>query len=197
MRDVRVLVDPMVVFRDRLTAADAPSWWQPWIRALAIIGCAVSLFASGRLSAVLLLDGMVSALPLVGATMAGVAVAYRSFADAGSNTSMRRVLAASAVGMTPWLVWWWGVLVIGAVVPPISANVAFRALEVAALVPLVWCAWIDLSFFRVALGRLSHHAALALIVQRIVAWSATALYYVAMQARHELWPTLARWLTEP
>ena len=146
---------------------------------LLVIGCFVSIEASGRLSVRLILDGAVSFafVPLV--EIGSLALVART----------RRVAFGMAVDLffgsdVPWLLWIVAMIAFRAVESPLLAVAPPRPLfwaMVASILPVaVWTARLDLQLFRsvVAPGR----PVRALIVQRAVAWTGALTYFFGIAA---------------
>jgi len=143
---------------------------------LFVIGCFVSIEASGRFSVRLILDGAVSfafvpffeAVSL--ALVAGARAPGTGFAD-----SLDRFFATD----TPWLLWIVAMVAIRAVESPQTATATalplFDLLAASMLVPIVWTARADLRLFRSTIA--PARPVRALIVQRSVAWTCALAYF--------------------
>lgn len=154
-------------------------------------GCTVSMWASGRLSARLVIDGIVSFAFIPAFQILSLALVYRG--------RERTVPFAGAVdlffgGSTPWLLWLTAFIGLRAVQTPVQAtapNPATVLAILASLVPIVaWSAAIDLRFFRDVLRRPGRGAVRALILQRAIAWSCGIVYFFGFA----IWPLIVEWL---
>jgi hypothetical protein len=154
-------------------------------------GCTVSMWASGRLSARLVTDGIVSFAFIPAFQILSLALVYRR--------RERTVPFAGAVdrffvGNTPWLLWLTAFMGVRAVQTPVQATAPSPATVLsllASLVPVVvWSASIDLRFFRDVLKRPGRGAVRALILQRAIAWSCGTLYFFGFA----IWPLIVEWL---
>ena len=83
---------------------------------LLVLGCTVSLGASGRLTLRLITDGAVSFAFLPFFVVAGFAVVYFSRAD--RPLTFAGALDLFLTGLLPWLLWLLGLGIICSIVPP-------------------------------------------------------------------------------
>jgi len=173
---------------------------RPLLLAL-VLGCAVSLGASGRFALRLIADGMLSFAFIPLSALAGFALVYRlrqpglPFAEA-----VDRFFA----GNTPWL-WWWLAFMIAASVIPVQRHGEILApLLITSLIPIVFSVFIDTRFFRDVMGRNRGGARLDVALQRIVAWPAGIAYFIgyASSSRDffylfvEIRDEIAAWVTK-
>jgi hypothetical protein len=187
-----VLLSPATVFRD-LTPEPAGIWLmlrRPLLLALAC-GCVVSLWASGRLSARLVADGMVSFAFLPAFQLVALAAVYWR--------RPRRVSFAHAADLYfaangPWLLWLIAFATLRCLLTPTWASAAPAPLrwivELSLLPVAVWSAYIDLHFFGNVLPRPARSAARDLILHRAIGWTCTLGYFIGIAA----WATLVGWM---
>jgi hypothetical protein len=186
--EFKVLFDPAATFRE-LTKAQTAGLWvlcrRP-LRLLFVCGCVVSLWASGRLSARLIADGVVSFAFLPVFSLAALAVVYRR--------SPRRVSFAQAadlflVANAPWLLWLVAYAALRALESPMHAAAPPLALswmiELSLIVAAAWSAYVDLHFFREVLPHPAGSAR-ALILQRAIGWSCSVVYFFGIA----IWPEI-------
>jgi len=170
------------------------SWWiaarEP-IRLAFVLGCVVSLMASGRVSARLVLDGALSFafVPIV--EVAAFAVVYRRgtrpmpfvqaldrfFATNAAWLAILAGLAVIAVAQTPQQM------------APWTAPPKLWLLAAIGAGGITWSALADLRFFHNAFGRSRREAIGDTLVFRAVAWPLGTLYFFGFAA----WPLLIAW----
>jgi hypothetical protein len=149
---------------------------RPLLLAL-ILGFGISLIASGRFTARLIVDGALSFAFVPVCELAGFAVVYR--------TGRRSLPFAEAsdrffAGNTPWLWWLLGIMIAAAVLPVLQHGHLLPALLIASLVPIAFSVAFDLRFFREALGRTRGRARADVMLQRIISWSAATAYFIGL-----------------
>jgi hypothetical protein len=180
---------------DTLRAAAARTGNGAWVLLrrpmllLVFIGATVSLQASGRLSARLLLDGMVAFAFVPVFELISVAIVHR--------LNRGRMPISSAVDLffltnAPWLLWIVAFDILRAALTSAEAGgVIFAwhmAVPLSALLVAVWTTWIDRAYFREVLG--PARADRALVIQRAISWICIGGYFVG----HEVWELLAVWI---
>ena len=190
--ELRVLLDPATTFRE-LTQHQTAGFWvmlrRP-LRLLFVLGCVVSLWASGRLSVRLIGDGVVSfAFVPVFELAALAAVYYRR---------SRRVSFAHAadlffVANAPWLLWLTAFAILRCLQSSMQAfgppMPLVWAIELSLAPVAAWSAYIDLHFFREVLPRLGGAVGSAwgdLILQRAIGWTCTIGYFLGIA----IWPEI-------
>jgi hypothetical protein len=158
---------------------------------LFFIGCTVSMAASGRLTARLVVDGALSFafIPIIEA--AAFAVVYRRStrpipfphaADRFCETNgpwfvVLAACAAMAAVLTPQQMMKW-------TTPP-GLWIVIGTAAVAA----VWSGYLDVVFFRRIAGRTQAAAVIDALIFRAVAWPAAIVYFFG----YALWPSLVQW----
>jgi hypothetical protein len=140
-----------------------------------VLGCMVSLIASGRLALRLVADGTLNALIVPLAEIAALAVVCRH----KRTVSFSRIIDLSFAGHGPWLVWMILFSTMWAFLSPIQAF-SPRWQEVAhysVFVVLLWSGSIDFAFFRSVMQRTSAQAIGDLLLQRAIAWTLAILVF--------------------
>jgi hypothetical protein len=172
----------------------ARAWWtaarQPLLLAV-VMGCVVSLAASGRVAARLVLDGALSSAFVPAIEAGAFALVYRRstralpFAAALDRFFRTNApwlftmtaLAALTIAQTPRQTGLW-------IMPP-----RVWIVEAAAAVAIGWSVWLDVAFFRTALGRPREAAIGDALVFRAFAWTLGTAYFFGYAA----WPLLIEW----
>ena len=190
--ELRVLLDPAATFRELIQHQTAGLWvmLRRPLRLLFLVGCVVSLWASGRLSVRLIGDGVVSFAFVPVFELAALAAVY--------CRGSRRVSFAHAADLffganAPWLLWLTAFAMLRclqssmqAIAPPMPLAWATEL----SLVPVAaWSAYIDLHFFREVLPRPGGTAGSArgdLILQRAIGWTCTIGYFLGIA----IWPEI-------
>jgi hypothetical protein len=187
--EVRVLFDPAGTFRD-LTAHRTAGLWVLLRRPVQLVfvcGCVVSLWVSGRLSARLIADGVVSFAFVPAFQLAALAVVY--------SRRPRRVSFAQAadlffVANAPWVLWLTAFATLRCLEPPMQAaappTLLAWAIELSLVPTAAWSVYIDLHFFREVLAR-PGGSARDLILQRAIGWTCTIGYFLGLA----IWPEIA------
>jgi hypothetical protein len=185
--EILALLDPAAAFRE-LDAEPAAGVWtllrRPLLLAL-LFGCTVSLWASGRLTQRLVVDGMVSFAFVPVFEILSLAVVYRR---GPRRVPFARAVDGFFVGNAPWLLWLLAFSVLRCLQTPRQATALSPWLTLTLLLSLIpaasAAAYIDLRFFREVQPR---RAAGDLVLQRIISWTCILGYYVG----HELWELVA------
>ena len=188
--ETRALIGPVTTFQAVADEQTAGAWRflrRPLLQAL-FFGCTVSVQASGRVSARLVADGIVSFAFVPIFEILSFAVVYRR--------APRRVPFAQAVdlffvGNTPWLLWLLAFAAVRSLQTPQQSTALpdwwVLTLLLSVIPTASWSAYIDLQFFRTALPRQEGSAARDLILQRAISWTCILGWYVG----HELWEYVA------
>ncbi len=186
--ETRVLFSPAAVFRE-LSDDRRPGLWVLMRRPLSlalVLGCAVSIEASGRFTARLVADGAISFafVPFFEAIALGVVFRRRSHA-----ISFARAVDIFFVANAPWLLWLIALSTLRAFETPIQATASPPLLGwivIGSLVPTAaWSAWIDLHYFREVLPRPAG-ASRDLLLARAIGWSCTIVYFLG----YAIWPEI-------
>jgi hypothetical protein len=190
--DARFLIHPAASYRQRSKSQSRTAVLRRLSFFLLVLGCTVSLLASGRLSLRLILDGVLSFAFLPATTVAGLAVVYYGHRDRA--LPFYRALDLFLAGLIPWFLW---LLVLGTVcsfVPPRHLEPWFSPIEFSLLVPVVWSTVLDFHFFREAMGRSARAAIGDLLSYRLVAWGGATAYFFGIAIWYEIVPIVFGWL---
>ncbi len=153
-------------------------WWSGPLQHAFFLGCAVSMLASGRLSARLIVDGAISFafVPLL--QILALAVVLRI--GPRPARSWRDAMCRFARGNRPWLLWLVAVTLVAALVPPRQVGPWVLPLIISAIVPIAWSAILDFRFFRETGLRSARGALRDVVIQRAVAWTGAGLYFLGI-----------------
>jgi hypothetical protein len=147
-----------------------------------ILGCAVSVLASGRFTLRLIVDGTLSMAFVPACQILGLVAIY----------PLRRtqVPLADAVdrffaGNTIWLAWMFVFMTLGATLPVTRQANLDGPFLISSLVPILWSVAVDRRFFAEVMGLTGWSRLLAIALERLVAWLAAMLYFfgVAVDGR--------------
>lgn len=179
--EARVLLGPVSAFRDLAQNQRGGGWVlvrRPLLLVF-VLGCGVSLLASGRVSARLIADGAVS--------FAFVPLFEIGALAAVCRRGPRRIPFAHAVdlfftGNAPWLAWLLAVAALACVLTPVQlprwTTPPRLWLVLGPLVPVIaWSAYIDFRFFREVLQRPARRAVGDVLLQRAIAWPCALSYF--------------------
>lgn len=152
---------------------------------LFVIGCVVSLEASGRVSPRLVADGMVSFAFLPACQILALTAAARSRLR---PMGFARLVDTFLSGNGPWLAWLiviaaWRALESPREATAFSTPVVWTLLATVAATSL-WSAAIDVRFFRQVLS--SPRPLRDLFVQRTIGWSCALVYFFG----YAIWPEI-------
>ena len=179
--EVRVLLGPAAAFRELRQDQRAGPWVllrRPLLLAFAM-GCTVSLQASGRLSARLIVDGAVSFAFVPVFELAALVAVYRR---RPRGMPFARAADLLFTANAPWLVWLIAFDALRCLQSPAQAtapSVPLTWILAASLIlTAVWSAYIDLHFFRDVLPRPAGSAVPDLILQRAIGWSCGLVYFL-------------------
>jgi hypothetical protein len=194
--DVQALFRPASTYRElaRLENRGAAAAARPLLL-LFVLGCVVSLIASGRLSVRLIVDGSFSFAFLPACCVAGFAIVY--FVRRERPVAFGRALDLFFIGQMPWLIWLIVFASVGAIVEPRRMGPWLRRLEWSVIVPFVWTAIIDFHFFREVMGRAPGAAVRDLVLYRAIAWGAATLYFFGIAIWYEVVPVVVDWVNSP
>ena len=159
---------------------------------LLVVGCTVSLGASGRLTLRLIADGAVSFAFLPFFVVAGFAVVYFSRAD--RPLRFAGALDLFLTGLLPWLLWLLGLGVICSIVPPRRFGPWIQPLEISLILPAVWSTVLDFHFFREVMGRSTGAATRDVVLYRLIGWGGATAYFLGIAIWYEVVPTALKWI---
>jgi len=167
-----------------------------------ILGCAVSVLASGRFTLRLIVDGALSMAFVPACQVLGLAAVYRL---RRTQVSFAEAVDRFFDGNTIWFAWML-VLMVSVVVVPVTEQSQHLSgpFLISSLLPITWSVAADRKFFAVVMGRTGWRAALDIAIERLVAWVAATLYFlgVALDGRLgemfeifvEMRDTIAAWV---
>ncbi len=138
-----------------------------------ILGCAVSLLASGRLTLRLILDGTLSFAFVPLCELVAYAIVYK--VQRGTRPFAQAVDRYFA-GNTPWLWWLVAFMAVGALLPARRLGSVLAPLLFTAPIPIALSVRFDWRLFR-ADGRTPPQAAADILLQRAIAWSLATAYF--------------------
>ena len=191
----RALFQPAAAFRAMLRAErPRPSIAGQSLLAVFVLGCTVSLAASGRLSVRLIVDGSLSFAFLPVFAVAGFAVLYHA-ARAPRPVTFAPALGLFATGQAPWLLWLILLATVTAMVRPRELGPWLVPLELSLAVPAVWSGIIDFQFFRQVLARPPRAAIRDVMLYRLLAWGASTAYFLGIAIWHDVVPQAIKWLS--
>ncbi len=141
-----------------------------------LLGCGVSLLASGRFTLRLIVDGALSFAFVPLCQLIAFAVIYRV---QGSRRAFRTAADRYFTTNAPWLWWMLGLLVLGAALPAVRAGSVLPLALITAPVPILLSVRADWRLFRTD-GRTPGQAAIDIVVQRAIAWSLAWTWFLGM-----------------
>jgi hypothetical protein len=141
-----------------------------------MLGCGVSLLASGRFTLRLIADGTLSFAFVPLCQLAGFAVVHRL---QRSGMPFRQAVDRYVAGNTPWLWWMVALLVAGASLPAVRVGSVLPMMLITAPIPIALSVRFDWRLFR-GDGRTRTQAAMDIVVQRAIAWSLAAAYFIGL-----------------
>jgi uncharacterized MnhB-related membrane protein len=142
-----------------------------------VLGSAVSVLASGRFTLRLIADGALSMAFVPACQILGLAVVYPL---RRRPVSFARAVDLFFTGNTVWLFWMSVFMVLGAALPVLGQGRLSGPFLMSSIVPIGWSVVVDARFFRDVMGRTGRLAARDLLIERVVAWSAAMLYFLAI-----------------
>jgi hypothetical protein len=188
-----VLSRPAQTFSDLLDAESRRGRLHyVWIAArrplllLFVMGLALSLSSSDRLSVRTTIDGMISFLFL---PLAAILAAGFLYLRSDRRVPLAHVVDAFFVSNAPWLLWilafvTWETLTNALTISLTGATGILLTLSV----PIVWAAYLDRQLLRIVLERQS--VAIELIAARAIAWVLALGYFAGIAA----WAQIVAWL---
>jgi hypothetical protein len=152
---------------------------------LFLIGCVVSLWASGRLTVRLIADGMVSFAFVPVFQMLSFAVVYRHIRGVPFAPAADRFLATD----WRWRTWLVSIAALRLVLTPTQAGappeLLFRAVQASVLGVIAWSAYADYRFFLERVSR-PRDSVRALVLQRAISWTCSLVYFYGVA----VWPVI-------
>jgi hypothetical protein len=148
---------------------------------LFVCGCVVSMWASGRLSVRLIVDGMMSFAFLPAFQLLAFAVVYRR---GPRQSPFAQAADRFFAGNAPWLWWLVAFAALRCLLTPFQAGAPPQLLldlvRATMVGVLAWSAYVDYRFFREVL--LSPQSARDVILQRAVGWTGGVVYFFGIAA---------------
>ena len=191
--EARVLFRPAATFGElmRHECGRAPLVRKPLLLAF-LLGCSVSVLASGRFSVRLITDGALSFLfvPLI--EMAALALVTGTGTRRG--ISFKRTVDLFFTGNAPWLLWLVGFAVLGCLVTPVKMGPWILAFFAGSLIPVSWSVYIDYHFYREVMNRPPASAVRDILIHRAISWVVAGAYFFGIAIWSELLPEFAAWI---
>lgn len=150
--------------------------WRKPLRLLFAVGCVVSVLASGRFTARLVIDGAISFAVIPVVEVLAFTVIYRT--RLGRRLPLSQAADRFFDGQLPWLLWLAALAALGSVVPPRTIVSWFRPLAATLLVPIILSLPLDLRFFRDVMARPARAAVMDACLYRAIAWTAVGGYFL-------------------
>lgn len=175
--------------------ADRGSVWvvlrRPLFLAL-MLGCFVSVLASGRFTVRLILDGAVSFafIPIL-EVLALTVVAYRG-PSRGAGLPFGALVDGFCAGNTPWLCWLVAAMLVPVLVPPRSFGQWFLPGVLSAAIPAVLSVPGDVRFFRQTVRQPQACAIRSVIWHHTISWTLAVAYFLGIAIWSDTLPGLAR-----
>jgi hypothetical protein len=191
--DARGLFHPAATYRElsRIETRGASGFGRPLLLAF-VLGCTVSLTASGRLSVRLIADGALSFAFLPVFAIGGFSILYLAVRE--RPVRFARALDLFFIGQTPWLVWLIALATVCAAIEPRRLRPWIWPLELSLAIPALWSAVMDYHFFREVMARAPHAAVRDLLVYRALGWSAATAYFLGIAIWYDVVPAMIGWL---
>jgi hypothetical protein len=153
---------------------------------LFLIGCAVSMWASGRLSVRLIADGMVSFAFVPAFQILSFAAIYRRLRDGVAFAPAADLFFATDWRWRSWLV---AIAALRLALTPMQAGappeLLFRAVQASVVGVIAWSAYADYRFFLDRMSR-PRESVRALVLQRAVSWMCSLVYFYGIA----VWPVI-------
>lgn len=142
-----------------------------------MLGCGVSLVASGRFTLRLIIDGTISYAFVPASELLAFTIVYSLARRSGSVAAdVDRYFASD----TAWLWWMVGVMLAATIVPGHRIGFLDAPFLVTMPIPFVLAAVRDYRLFRREWRTSASRAALYLILSRAVGWTAATLYFLGL-----------------
>lgn len=187
--ETRILLDPGATFRELAADRKGGAWTllrRPLLL-LFMLGCGLSIQASGRVSVRLIVDGAVSFAFVPAFELASLAIVY---ARGPRDVPFARAVDLFFVSNAPWLLWIVAFSTLRSLQTPRQATAPaiwlLWTVELSMLLIAAWAARIDIHFFRHVLPRPAASPVRDLILQRTIGWLWTLLYFFGLAT----WPEI-------
>jgi hypothetical protein len=137
-----------------------------------LLGCGVSMLASGRFTLRLIVDGTVSFAFVPLCELVAYAIVHRLQRGTGP---FARAADRYFAGNTPWL-WWLVALMAAAAIQPVRSTDLLPLILITSVIPIALSVRSDWRFFR-SDGRTRARAGADVVLQRAIAWSLATAYF--------------------
>ena len=137
-----------------------------------VLGCGVSILASGRFTLRLIVDGTLSFSFVPLSELVAYAIVYRLQRGSGPFAQAADRYFA---GNTPWL-WWLVALMAAAAITPVRSSDLLPLILITSVIPIGLSVRSDWQLFRSA-GRTRSLAAADVVLQRAIAWTLATAYF--------------------
>ena len=141
-----------------------------------LLGCGVSLLASGRFTLRLIVDGTLSFAFVPLCQIAACAVVSRL---QRSRLPFPQAVDREFARNTPWLWWMVALLAAGAILPAVRAGSVLPMMLMTVPIPIALSVRADWRLFRTE-GRTRAQATMDIILQRAIAWSLATAYFIGL-----------------
>jgi hypothetical protein len=137
-----------------------------------VLGCGVSMLASGRFTLRVIVDGTLSYAFVPLCELVAYAVVYKLQRDTGPfEQAADRYFA----GNSPWL-WWLVALMTAAAILPVRTTDVLSIALITWVIPIAFSVRFDWQFFRRA-GRTRALVVADIVLQRAIAWTLATAYF--------------------
>ena len=158
----------------RRRSAAVTLWRRPLLLAF-VLGCGVSMLASGRFTLRLVVDGTLSFAFVPLCELVAYAIVYRLQRGTGPFAPAADRYFA---GNTPWL-WWLIALMAAATIQPVRSTDLLPLILITSVIPIALSVRGDWRLFRSA-GRTRALAAADIVLQRAIAWTLATAYFLGI-----------------
>ena len=141
-----------------------------------MLGCGVSLVGSGRFTLRLIADGTLSFAFVPLCQLAACAVVHRR---QRSRLPFGEAVDRYFAGNTPWLWWMVALMVAAAILPAARVGSVLPLILITAPIPIALSVRFDWRLFR-GNGRTRPQAATDIVLQRAIAWTLAAAYFLGL-----------------
>jgi hypothetical protein len=144
-----------------------------------MLGCGVSILASGRFTLRLIVDGALSFAFVPLCEVAAFAVVYRLQRNTMPlPTTFPQAVDRFLAGNTGWLWWMLALLAAGAILPAARVGYVLPMMLISVPIPIALAVRADWRLFRQ--GRTRSQAAADIAVQRAIAWTLATAYFLGI-----------------
>ena len=158
----------------RRRGAAVTLWRRPLLLAF-VLGCGVSMLASGRFTLRLIVDGTLSFAFVPLCELVGYAIVYRLQRGTGPFAQAADRYFA---GNTAWL-WWMVALMTAAAILPARSTDLLPLILITSVIPIALSVRSDWRLFRRD-GHTRSRAATDVVLQRVIAWTLATAYFLGI-----------------